>query len=61
MDVIKTYCGNHFPIQTTIRCLCCTFETNIMVCVKFYFNFTKRKVEISQNLERVKISLNFMI
>lgn len=31
MDVNWTYC-DHFVIRTNIKSLCCTFETNVMLC-----------------------------
>lgn len=39
MDVIWTYCGDHFPIYKNTDSSCCIPEPNIM----FYINYTSIK------------------
>ena len=47
-----TYCGDHFTIYTTIKSLCFTPETNVILHVKLYLNqkiniFLKKRERIT--------------
>lgn len=35
MDVDYIYCGHHFATYTNVKSLCCTAETNVMLCVNY--------------------------
>ena len=34
-DVSQIYCGDHLAIHTNTKSLCCTLETNIMLCLLY--------------------------
>ena len=47
-QMLTTYCGDHFTVYTNIEPLCCTPETNVILCINY--TSIKKILNVTSNL-----------